>query len=120
MWTPDPQYSGPLIDLSFGAPFERDGIRGIPVATISHYANIFNPVTRQSEPVGDAVRNAYKEIVDPMRKHFKKVKFTKRTAYVSPGVDEMLQAGWVLGWSVARASRNKPQGDQSAQDADKK
>lgn len=105
MWAPDPQYCGPLISLGFWAPYERDGFRAIPVSAIDHYASIYHPVTEESEKVGDAVRKAYKEIVDPMRKRFRKVKFTKRTAYVSPGVDEMLQSGWVLGWSVPPAAR---------------
>jgi hypothetical protein len=96
VWYPRAKEGGPVIETYFWAPFTKGDARFIPCSLIACSAKIVNPMNGTLEPAGDAVKRAYNTLIAPLRKNFKKVRSTKRVAYVSPGAQAMIGAGWRL------------------------
>jgi hypothetical protein len=90
MWFPLETNGGPVIETYFWRPFEKQGSRTIPCSLIAH--------GRLFERTGEPIKKAYATIVAPLRKKFRRVHSARRTqvAYVSAGVDAILDAGWRL------------------------
>src|SRR5271165_7469130 len=95
-WYPLTNEGGPVIETYFWAPFTKDAARFIPCSLIACSTRIVNPMDGRLESAGDAVKSAYNALIAPLRKCFKKVRSTKRVAFVSPGALEMTDAGWTL------------------------
>jgi hypothetical protein len=96
IWYPQAVNGGPVIETRFYFPFERDGERTVPCSSIAYSSMIVNPATREREPAGDSIKEAFNSLVLPLRKRSRKVRSKKRTAYVTDGVQAMLDAGWHL------------------------
>lgn len=95
-WYLRPNEGGPVIEVYFWAPFEKDGRRVVPCSLLTHPTRIINPSTDELEPAGESVKAAFAAIVAGIRKRSRRVRSMTRTAFVMPGVDEMLAAGWSL------------------------
>ncbi len=96
LWYPRTKEGGPVIEIYFFAPFAKDDARFIPCSLITYHTTIVNPVTGLEEPAGETIKRVYDELVLPIRERFKCVRSAKRTAYVSPGAQAMVEAGWQL------------------------
>ena len=95
-WYPRSSVGGPVIEVGYWAAYEKDDKWRVPSASVAFHSKIENPLNGQLESAGDAIRKAYAELIKPLRKTYRKVKSTKRTAHVSPGADALLNSGWVL------------------------
>lgn len=86
---------GPAIQAYFWAPYERGGVRLIPCSLFCYDRKIMNP-SREFEVPGKPIATALRELLAPIRKTARRVKFVTRTPYVSQGVEKMLAQGWTL------------------------
>jgi hypothetical protein len=98
LWFPLTNEGGPVIETYFFPPYEKDGQRVIPCSLIAYGGKFFNPMTERQESAGSSIKNAYHTIVAPLQKRFRLVHSAqrKRRAYVSRGIDDMLEVGWTL------------------------
>jgi hypothetical protein len=96
-WYPRAKEGGPVIETHFFAPYEKDGCKFIPCSLISYHSKIINPIMNRLELAGNAVKEAFEELVSDLRKRSRRVRCKTRSAFVSPEVDVMLSAGWTLG-----------------------
>lgn len=95
-WTARPVKGGPVIEINFFFPFEKNGAFIIPCSLISFHSVIENPTTRDDEKAGDEITKSFAGFILSLRKRSRRVATLKKTAYVSEGADRMLIAGWKL------------------------
>lgn len=104
LWYFRTRVGGPCIEIYSADLYERDGKQIVPCSTLAYHSKILHPDTDQFEPAGDAIVKEFNAMIAPLRKKAKKVKSTKRTAYVSPGVVVLLASGYVLATPFEAAS----------------
>ena len=92
-WYPRAKEGGPVIEASYFAPFEKEGERYVPCSLFSCHTKIATPGDRTVEPAGSAVVKALLGLVAPMQSASQKVKSNRKSAFVSPGVQEALASG---------------------------
>jgi hypothetical protein len=96
LWYPRAKEGGPVIEAYFFAPYLENDDRFIPCSLITYSTKFVNPTTGLEEAAGGDVKHAYDALVGPLRKAFKRVRSTKRVAYVSPRVRRLIESGWKL------------------------
>lgn len=92
-WYPRAKEGGPVIEASYFAPFEREGERYVPSSLFACHTKIVTPGDRAVEPAGSAVVRALQALVAPIQSASQKVKSNRKSAFVSPGVQEALASG---------------------------
>lgn len=92
-WYPRAKEGGPVIEAQYFAPFELEGERWVACSVFSCQAKIMTPGDRSVEPAGSAVVKALLALVAPIQAASQKVKANRKSAFVSPGVQQVLDAG---------------------------
>jgi len=95
-WYERSKEGGPVIEAYFFAPFENIDGRFVACSLLTYHSKIINPYTGQAEAAGDSIKEAFIELVSGLKRVCRRVKATKRSALVSPGVDVLLRDGWSL------------------------
>lgn len=103
-WYVRPKEGGPLIEMYFFSPYEREGRKVVPCSLISYHQRVINPSTGEPEPAGQAVKVAFGDLVRGLRTQSRRVRWTSRMALVSPDVESMLAEGWTLDAPFADAT----------------
>lgn len=86
---------GPAIQAYYWAPYKRGGAKLIPGSLFCYDGKFMNP-NREFEVAGKPIATALRELLAPIRKTARRVKFATRSPYVSQGIEEMLAKGWTL------------------------
>jgi hypothetical protein len=92
-WYPRSKEGGPVIDACYFDPFQKEGERYVPCSLFSCHTKIVTPGDRTVEPAGSAVVKALLGLVAPLQSASQKVKSSRKSAFVSPGVQEALASG---------------------------
>ena len=92
-WYPRSKEGGPVIEAFYWAPFQRDGQTYVPCSLFASHTKIVTPGDRSHEPSGSAVVRALQALVASMQAASQRVKSHRKSAYVSPGIQEALAAG---------------------------
>ena len=95
-WYPRAAEGGPAIETCHWAPYEKAGRRIVPCALLACPSSTIEPETRATERAGPALKAAFSELTAPLRKVCRRVKSARRSALVTPGIDELLASGWRL------------------------
>jgi hypothetical protein len=96
VWYPRPREGGPNIEAYFFGDYVKEGLRFVACSLFAHGTKILNPSTGREEPAGGEVNKAFQSLLAPLKREAARVRSTKRTAYVSAGVQVMLKSGWRL------------------------
>lgn len=92
-WYPRAKEGGPVIEAQYFAPFETEGERFVACSLFSCQAKIMTPGDRSVEPAGSAVVKALLALVAPIQAASQKIKSNRKSAFVSPGVQQVLDSG---------------------------
>jgi hypothetical protein len=95
-WYLRPKEGGPVIEIYFFAPFEKNGRRVVPCSSFSYHGKIIRPHDGEYEPSGESIKKAFNSLISSLRKKSRRIQSVKRSAYVSLGVDKLLASGWKL------------------------
>lgn len=93
LWSPRTIEGGPVIEVYFFFPREKEGVLTIPPTLFCYHSVIENPSTGQSEAAGEEVKKEFTRIVSKLRKSARIVKSPKKVGYVSSAVEELVRKG---------------------------
>ena len=96
MWYPRAKEGGPMIEVYFFEPFTRENRGLIPCSLLSYHPKIIVPTTGEFEATGEEVKRAFGSLCAGLRGQSRRVRSKTKTAYVMPGIEAMLAAGWSL------------------------
>ncbi|MDM4769256.1 hypothetical protein [Solimonas sp. SE-A11] len=97
-WHPFSSVGGPVIEVHYFEPFEENGQLIVPCSLFSYLSKTKNPQSGMAENAGKDIKRVFSDFITPLKESSRKVVSTKRSAYVTPQVEDLLKCGWKLAY----------------------